>query len=50
MNAARPTRLRVTLVARSTDKLGDLAGNLSDTGAEIGAIEADASDPKGLGA
>jgi 3-polyprenyl-4-hydroxybenzoate decarboxylase len=25
---------RVTLVARSTDKLGDLAGSLSDTGAE----------------
>jgi shikimate 5-dehydrogenase len=41
---------RVTLVARSTDKLGDLAGSLSDTGAEIGAIEADASDPEGLGA
>jgi hypothetical protein len=41
---------RVTLVARSTDKLDDLAGRLSDTGAEIGAIEADASDPEGLGA
>jgi short-subunit dehydrogenase len=41
---------RVTLVARSTDKLGDLAGSLSDTGAEIGTIEADASDPEGLGA
>ena len=34
---------RVTLVARSTDKLGDLADSLSDTGAEIGTIEADAS-------
>ena len=41
---------RVTLVARSTDGLGDLAGSLSDTGAEIGTIEADASDPEGLGA
>ncbi|MGY4769707.1 SDR family NAD(P)-dependent oxidoreductase [Kribbella sp. CWNU-51] len=41
---------RVTLVARSADRLGDLAGSLSDTGAEIGTIEADASDPGGLGA
>ena len=41
---------RVTLVARSTDKLGDLADSLSDTGAEIGTIEANASDPEGLGA
>jgi short-subunit dehydrogenase len=41
---------RVTLVARSTDKLGDLADSLSDTGAEIGTIEADASDLEGLGA
>jgi short-subunit dehydrogenase len=41
---------RITLVARSTDKLGDLAGSLSDTGAEIGTIEADAGDPEGLGA
>jgi short-subunit dehydrogenase len=41
---------RVTLVARSTDGLGDLAGSLSDTGAEIGTIQADASDPEGLGA
>jgi len=41
---------RVTLVARSNDKLADLAGGLSDTGAEIGTIEADASDPEGLGA
>jgi NAD(P)-dependent dehydrogenase (short-subunit alcohol dehydrogenase family) len=41
---------RVTLVARNTDKLGDLAGSLSDTGADIVTIEADASDPEGLGA
>src|SRR3954466_10566686 len=41
---------RVTLVARSTDRLHDLASSLSDTGAEIGTTEADASDPKGLGA
>jgi short-subunit dehydrogenase len=41
---------RVTLVARNTDKLGDLAGSLSDTGAEVGTIEVDASDPEGLGA
>jgi NAD(P)-dependent dehydrogenase (short-subunit alcohol dehydrogenase family) len=41
---------RVTLVARSTDKLDALAGSSSDTGAEIGTIEADASDPEGLGA
>jgi short-subunit dehydrogenase len=39
---------RVTLVARSTDKLDALAGSLSDTGAEIGTIEADASDPEGM--
>src|ERR1700730_11759228 len=41
---------RVTLVARSTDRLGDLAASLPDTGAEIGTIQADASDPDGLGA
>src|SRR3984893_2306751 len=41
---------RVTLVARSTDGLHDLANALSDTGAEIGTIEADASDPEALGA
>jgi short chain dehydrogenase len=41
---------RVTLVARSTDALGDLAGTLADTGAEINTIAADASDPDGLGA
>jgi short-subunit dehydrogenase len=39
---------RVTLVARSLDNLGDLAGSLSDTGAEIGTVVADASDPEGL--
>jgi short-subunit dehydrogenase len=41
---------RVSLVARSSDRLHDLAGSLSDTGAEIGTIVADASDPEGLGA
>ncbi len=41
---------RVTLVARSTDGLGQLTASLADTGAEIGTIEADASDPEGLGA
>jgi short-subunit dehydrogenase len=41
---------RVTLVARSTDGLRDLAGNLADTGAQIDTIAADASDPEGLGA
>jgi short-subunit dehydrogenase len=41
---------RVTLLARSIDKLTDLAAGLSDSGAEIGTIEADASDPEGLGA
>src|SRR4051794_6890387 len=40
---------RVTLVARKTDRLDELAGSLSDTGAEIDTIEADASDPEGLG-
>jgi short-subunit dehydrogenase len=39
---------RVTLVARSTDGLADLAGSLSDTGAQIGTIAADASDPEPL--
>ena len=38
----------VTLVARNTDGLDALAGNLADTGAEIGTISADASDPEGL--
>ena len=32
------------------DRLRDLAGALADTGAEIGTIAADASDPDGLGA
>jgi short-subunit dehydrogenase len=41
---------RVTLVARSTDGLRDLAGTLADTGAEISTIAADASDPDALGA
>jgi short-subunit dehydrogenase len=41
---------RVTLVARSTDRLGELARNVADTGAEINTIEADVSDPEGLGA
>src|ERR1700730_17938708 len=40
---------RVTLVARSTDRLGELASNLADTGAEINIIAADASDPDGFG-
>jgi short-subunit dehydrogenase len=40
---------RVTLVARSTDGLSDLAGNLADTGAQIDTIAADASDPGGFG-
>jgi short-subunit dehydrogenase len=41
---------RVTLVARSTDRLGELASSLADTGAEINRIEADASDPDNFGA
>jgi short-subunit dehydrogenase len=41
---------RVTLVARSTGGLRDLAGALADTGAEISTIAADAGDPDGLGA
>ena len=41
---------RVTLVARSTDGLGRLAGSLADTGAQIDTIAADASDPEALGA
>jgi short-subunit dehydrogenase len=41
---------RVTLVARSADRLGDLASGLLDTGAEVDTIAADASDPEGLGA
>jgi short-subunit dehydrogenase len=38
----------VTLVARNTDGLNELAENLADTGAEIDTISADASDPEGL--
>ena len=41
---------RVTLLARSTDRLGDLVDGLADTGAQIATIAADASDPDGLGA
>jgi len=41
---------RVTLVARSSDNLRDLAGTLADIGAKISTIAADASDPEGLGA
>jgi short-subunit dehydrogenase len=41
---------RVTLLARSNDRLDELSGSLADTGAQIGTIEADASDPEGLGA
>jgi short-subunit dehydrogenase len=40
---------RVTLVARSTDGLRDLADGLADTGAHVDTITADASDPEGLG-
>jgi short-subunit dehydrogenase len=39
---------RVTLVARSTDGLGQLAGRLADTAAQIDTIAADASDLEGL--
>ncbi|HEY1830453.1 MAG TPA: SDR family NAD(P)-dependent oxidoreductase [Acidimicrobiales bacterium] len=41
---------RVSLVARGTDGLSQLAGSLADTGAQIGTIAADASDPEALGA
>jgi short-subunit dehydrogenase len=41
---------RVTLLARSADRLGELADGLADTGADIDTIAADASDPEGLGA
>jgi short-subunit dehydrogenase len=41
---------RVTLVARSADRLGELASSLADTGAEINTIEADASNPEDFGA
>jgi short-subunit dehydrogenase len=39
---------RVTLVARNTDGLGDLASGLTDTGAQVHTIAADASDPESL--
>jgi short-subunit dehydrogenase len=39
---------RVTLVARSKDGLGHLAGGLADTGVQIDTIAGDASDPEGL--
>jgi short-subunit dehydrogenase len=39
---------RVTLVARNADGLRALAGSLSDTGAEVGTMAADASDPEGV--
>jgi short-subunit dehydrogenase len=41
---------RVTLVARSTDGLSDLANSLADTAARIDTVAADASDPEALGA
>jgi short-subunit dehydrogenase len=41
---------QVTLVARSTEGLRDLAGTVADTGGKINTIAADASDPDGLGA
>jgi short-subunit dehydrogenase len=41
---------RVTLVARSTDGLRELADSLVDTGAQIETAAADASDPEGLAA
>ena len=39
---------RVTLVARSTDGLGQLADSLADSGAQIDTLAADASDPETL--
>jgi short-subunit dehydrogenase len=39
---------RVTLVARSTDGLSDLADGLADTGARIDTIAADVSDAEGM--
>ena len=41
---------RVTLVARSSDGLSDLASQLAETGAEIRTVAGDASDPDELGA
>lgn len=39
---------RVTLLARKTDQLGELAQSLDDTGAEIDTIEADVNDSDDL--
>jgi short-subunit dehydrogenase len=39
---------RVTLVARTADRLGELARSLDDTCAEINTVEADASSPEDL--
>jgi len=39
---------RVTLVARDTDRLAELARRLDDTGAEVNTVEADASSPEDL--
>jgi short-subunit dehydrogenase len=39
---------RVTLAARSTDRLGELARSLDDTSAEVNTVEADASSPEDL--
>src|SRR5580704_8458631 len=39
---------RVTLVARSTDRLDELANSLADTGAEIRTLEADAGNSEEL--
>ena len=38
----------MTLVARSADRLGELARSLDDTGAEVNTVEADASSPEDL--
>src|SRR5580658_7636814 len=40
---------RVTLVARSTDRLGELASSLADTGAQINTLEADTGNFEELG-
>jgi short-subunit dehydrogenase len=40
---------RLTLVARSADRLAQLAGDLADTGSDIDTIAADAGDPEDLG-
>jgi short-subunit dehydrogenase len=41
---------RITLVARSTDRLGDLASSVSDTGSEIDTVAADVGDAEGFAA